>query len=101
LLFYDPAINGIVISGPEWRRNMKEIVVPRVPKPSGVTPAPRSSKTKTKTKTVPASPQVTPDEISRRAYEIYLSRGPAEGGPLEDWLRAERELLDSTDAQTA
>jgi hypothetical protein len=29
-------------------------------------------------------------EIRRRAYEIYLSRGGAEGNDLDDWLEAER-----------
>jgi hypothetical protein len=34
----------------------------------------------------------TPEEISSRAYEIYLSEGCPEGSSLEHWLRAEREL---------
>jgi len=33
----------------------------------------------------------THEEISQRAYEIYLSRGTA-GDAVEDWLQAEREL---------
>src|SRR5579864_994160 len=32
------------------------------------------------------------DDIARRAYEIYLERGQADGFDREDWLRAEREL---------
>ena len=36
---------------------------------------------------------VTEDEIAHRAYELYLSRGREDGGDLDDWLRAERELL--------
>lgn len=35
----------------------------------------------------------TQDEIARRAYEIYLERGGAPGHELEDWTRAERELV--------
>jgi DUF2934 family protein len=31
-------------------------------------------------------------EISRRAYEIYLERNGLPGDELDDWLRAEREL---------
>jgi hypothetical protein len=31
-------------------------------------------------------------EIRRRAYEIYLARGGAEGNDLEDWLTAERSV---------
>jgi hypothetical protein len=32
-------------------------------------------------------------DIRRRAYEIYLSRGGRPGTALEDWLQAERELI--------
>jgi hypothetical protein len=34
----------------------------------------------------------SPEEVARRAYEIYLARGGASGHEQEDWLRAEREL---------
>ena len=33
------------------------------------------------------------DLIARRAYEIYESRGRQDGHDLENWLRAESELL--------
>jgi Protein of unknown function (DUF2934) len=39
-----------------------------------------------------ATSQPTNDEIALRAYHIYLERGSAPGDPMEDWLRAEREL---------
>jgi Protein of unknown function (DUF2934) len=32
-------------------------------------------------------------EIALRAYHIYLERGGAPGNELDDWTRAERELL--------
>lgn len=32
------------------------------------------------------------DRIAMRAYERYLARGGTEGGALDDWLEAEREL---------
>ena len=35
----------------------------------------------------------TREEIALRAYHIYLERGGAPGNALEDWTRAERELL--------
>ena len=35
----------------------------------------------------------TREEIALRAYEIYLERGGAPGTELEDWTRAERELM--------
>ena len=39
-----------------------------------------------------ASHRPTHDQISRRAYQIYLERGACPGNELDDWLRAEREL---------
>ena len=33
-----------------------------------------------------------PDEVARRAYEIYQRRGGVDGADLDDWLAAEREL---------
>ena len=48
-------------------------------------------------KTPKAAVGVRPDAdiIRVRAYEIYLQRGH-HGDPLEDWLRAERELIEQT-----
>jgi DUF2934 family protein len=31
-------------------------------------------------------------EIEQRAYEIYVERGYTQGGEMENWLQAEREL---------
>lgn len=39
-----------------------------------------------------AAYQPTNDEIALRAYHIYLERGSTPGDPMQDWLRAEREL---------
>jgi hypothetical protein len=36
--------------------------------------------------------QPTPEQIRRRAYEIYVSRKGAPGDEVQDWLQAEREL---------
>lgn len=30
--------------------------------------------------------------IAQRAYELYEQRGRQDGGDLEDWVKAEREL---------
>jgi hypothetical protein len=49
-------------------------------------PAARKSQT---AKTLP-----TEEEIALRAYHIYLERRGAPGNELEDWTRAERELLE-------
>jgi hypothetical protein len=41
----------------------------------------------------PAVSQPTREDIALRAYQIYLERGCAPGNELEDWTRAERELM--------
>jgi len=35
----------------------------------------------------------TREEVALRAYQIYLERGGAPGHALEDWTRAESELI--------
>jgi len=48
-----------------------------------------SAKTKT-----PSAKKLSPErKIELRAYEIYLERNGAPGNPLEDWVRAEREVF--------
>ncbi len=34
------------------------------------------------------------EEIEVRAFQIYVERGGAHGQDVEDWLQAERELLE-------
>ena len=34
------------------------------------------------------------DQCAHRAYELYLARGGEDGRDLDDWLTAERELLE-------
>lgn len=42
---------------------------------------------------IPLAPQPTEEQIRRRAYEIYASRGPLGGSdPDSDWRQAEEEL---------
>jgi Protein of unknown function (DUF2934) len=33
------------------------------------------------------------ERVRRRAYELYLQRGNQSGSDLDDWLRAEQEIL--------
>ena len=40
-----------------------------------------------------AAPAVPTTEIARRAFELYCARGGQHGSDLDDWLRAERELV--------
>jgi hypothetical protein len=35
------------------------------------------------------------EAIARRAHELFLARGGQHGHDLDDWLQAERELLDA------
>jgi hypothetical protein len=41
-----------------------------------------------------ASGAPTREEIELRAHQIYFERGGAHGQDVEDWLQAERELLE-------
>jgi hypothetical protein len=34
------------------------------------------------------------DDIERRAYHLYLGRGATHGHDLDDWLEAERQVLE-------
>ena len=47
-------------------------------------------------KSRPAKAAPTHEEIALRAHEIYLERGGAPGDALQDWTRAERELLEKS-----
>jgi len=50
-----------------------------------------SSNTQTPSASHPG-PAPSEQEIAARAYEIFLGRGATDGGDLDDWLQAEREL---------
>ena len=56
--------------------------------------APLSAKAKATTATTATSSAGVPthEQISKRAYELYLERGSVEGHHDEDWLLAEAEL---------
>jgi Protein of unknown function (DUF2934) len=41
---------------------------------------------------LPAFIVLSPDDITIRAYQLYLERGQADGFANDDWLRAEQEL---------
>ena len=56
-------------------------------------PKTRKSSSATARKPRAAGIQPTTEEIALRAYQIYLERNGAPGNALEDWTRAERELL--------
>ena len=41
----------------------------------------------------PESPALTEESVRQRAYQLYEERGRQDGHDLEDWLRAETEIL--------
>ena len=55
-------------------------------------PIEKSSPARSKPQTAGGHP--AREEIELRAYQIYLERGGAHGQEVEDWLLAERELLE-------
>jgi hypothetical protein len=36
--------------------------------------------------------ELSPDDVARRAHDLYEARGRGEGRDLDDWLAAEEEL---------
>jgi len=50
--------------------------------------SPSQSNTETET-----ASQTVRDLIAVRAYEIFQSRGAVHGSDIEDWLQAEKEVL--------
>jgi hypothetical protein len=53
----------------------------------------RESSSPTMRKTA-AKYQPTQEEIALRAYEIYMERDGAPGDEVEDWIQAERQLIE-------
>jgi hypothetical protein len=41
------------------------------------------------------------EDIERRAYELYLSRGGTHGCDMDDWLQAERQVLEELKSKKA
>jgi hypothetical protein len=54
---------------------------------------------------LPSGPNLTDlrlePQIRQRAYVLYEARGRADGRALDDWLRAEKEVLSLREAKTA
>lgn len=45
------------------------------------------------------APTVSDDEVARKAYEIYQSRGGEHGADFDDWIEAEKQLKGSRQQQ--
>lgn len=58
-------------------------------------PSPQKPRPKVRTMAatrIPVASEPTHEQISARAYEIYIARGTASGGPHADWVQAETEI---------
>jgi len=65
-----------------------------------ITSRPREkSSPESQPQTAPGGP--TRGEIEVRAYQIYLERGGAPGQGVDDWLQAERELIEKYEKTTS
>lgn len=75
---------------------MKSVSI-RSPKPERKPQAPQPQSNEPMLQT-PQSPRLAPCGdlrflIAKRAYELYSERGYGHGSELDDWLKAEREIL--------
>ncbi len=59
-----------------------------------------SPKTPIPIRTKPPDAEVE-EQIRQRAYQLYEERGHLDGNAMEDWLRAEEEVLGSRQAKAA
>jgi hypothetical protein len=66
---------------------------PKLPPKEGVMSKP-IGKSSPESEVQTAEGRPTREEIERRAHQIYVERGAAPGQDVEDWLQAERELLE-------
>ncbi len=61
----------------------------------------KSSSDPTPIKPKSQKPAELEDEIRHRAYELYEQRGRVDGYELDDWLRAEADVLSVQGRKTA
>jgi hypothetical protein len=45
--------------------------------------------------------ETSKEDVANRAHELYVQRGGGHGKDVEDWVRAERELVGPTRTTTA
>jgi len=53
---------------------------------------PRAAKKAGKTSGNGANGHITGDDIAKRAYDLYQSRGGGHGADFDDWIEAEKQL---------
>ena len=76
----------------EPRARVRPAPAPRPSRGASAIPAPRKAELGLHRVAFSARPMPTHDQISRRAYEIWLQSGCILGRDAENWAQAEREL---------
>ena len=56
---------------------------------------PRAPKKASKENGNGANGHFTSDEVAKKAYDLYLSRGGGHGADFDDWIEAEKQLKES------
>jgi hypothetical protein len=54
---------------------------------------PRTHNPKSAVPAAAAAVRPAPEEIAAKAYDLYQQRGASDGGDVNDWLEAERQLM--------
>jgi len=87
--------NGIntPTSNPQTNTVTSELVSSEINPERKVTPEPRKFELRKPEPRKNVVPINIEEEIRRRAYELYQQREPAAGSEAEDWLNAEREVM--------
>jgi hypothetical protein len=66
-----------------------EVAMPRAPKKTGQSNGNGSS----------VNGNISNDEVAKRAYDLYLSRGGGHGLDFDDWIEAEKQLKQNQQQQ--
>ena len=72
--------------------------MPRTPKSTAGTTD--QAKPKRPSTRKPKGSSASSDDVAKRAYEIFTSRGGQHGADFDDWLEAERQLKGPAQAKT-
>ena len=72
--------------------------MPRTKKSDSTPVAVRPKTARRATDRTPQAPAVTSNDIARLAYELFERRGRSHGAELDDWLEAERQLVNGAGA---
>ena len=70
-----------------WIWFFQEVAMPRAPKKAG------------KENGNGGNGHITSDEVAKKAYDLYLSRGGGHGADFDDWIEAEKQLKESQQQQ--